>query len=76
MNALQEELREQPEKAQKALIKAQKQEEKKIKRGYRYIQATKQTCILVECDKDGQPTAKGLEHIKAHQKRLGLLKTE
>lgn len=76
MNALQEELREQPEKAQKTLIKAQKQEMQKIKQGYRYIQATKQTRILVECDANGQPTAKGLEHIKAHRKRLGLLKTE
>lgn len=76
MNALQEEIREQPEKAQKTLTKAKKQEKQMMERGYRYIQATKQTRILVECDKDGQPTAKGLEHIKAHQKRLGLLKTE
>ena len=73
MNALIEEIQETPSKATIALEKAKKLESKRIKKGYKYIRVTPNSMILVECDKQGNPTKKGLEHIEEHKKRFGFV---
>ena len=52
------------EKDKKALETAKKLEKKDIKRGYRWFKINNITKILVECDKAGNPTKKGQEHIE------------
>lgn len=70
MNALIEEIQNTPSKDALALEKAKKLESKRLKKGYRYIKVTPKSTILVECDKDGNPTKKGWEHINEHKKRF------
>ena len=57
------------ERAQKALVKAKRQDEKKIANGHRWFTVSRRTKILVECDSSGKPTERGkrqLECIKAN----------
>lgn len=52
----------------KALEKAQKQEKKLLKHGYRWVKINDKLKIFVECDKKGHPTEKG-QHVIAETKR-------
>lgn len=51
------------EKDRAALAKAKRIEAKDIRRGYRWIKINDRTKALIECDKDGNPTKRGQEHI-------------
>lgn len=51
------------DKANKALSKARKLEEKRLSQGWRYVFATPNTQILVPCDKSGKPTKEGQRRI-------------
>ncbi len=51
------------DKANKALSKARKLEEKRLSQGWRYIFATPNIQILVPCDKKGKPTEEGQRRI-------------
>ena len=53
------------DRANKALSKARKLEEKRLSQGWRYIFATQHIQILVPCDKNGKPTAEGQRRIDA-----------
>ena len=53
------------DRANKALSKARKLEEKMLSQGWRYIFATPHIQVLVPCDKNGKPTAEGQRRIDA-----------
>jgi hypothetical protein len=55
------------EKDRIALERAKKMEAKEIKKGYRWYKIDNRTKILVECDKDGNPTERGLECIERYK---------
>lgn len=42
-----------------ALDKAKTLENKRLKKGYKYFDVNSRTKILIECDKDGNPTTHG-----------------
>ncbi len=44
--------------------------QKRIKEGWRYIRATPNTLVLVECDAQGQPTERGMEKLQKYKKRF------
>lgn len=69
MSSYIEELAERPTRAIAALEKGKYVETKRISEGFKYIQVTPRETILVECDENGQPNAKGLERIKRFMKR-------
>lgn len=69
MNKFIEELKELPSQAKVALEKARKLETRRLKKGYRYIRVSPHTTLLIECDKDGNPTEKGLEHLNMYKQR-------
>jgi len=48
----------------KALSEAKIMEKNDEKKGYRWIKINNRLSIHVPCDKDGNPTKKGLEKIK------------
>lgn len=70
MNAYVEELQTNDERALRALEKAKAAESKKLKSGYRYIEVKPNMSILVECDANGEPTAKGREHIEYYKNEI------
>ena len=53
-----------------ALERAKKQEKKKLSTGYKYITLNDRTRILVECDKDGNPTERGQRQLDAAKSKL------
>lgn len=53
-------------RAEKALLKAKAIEKKKLKDGWRYVQVTEATQLLVPCDKNGKPTKAGQEKINEY----------
>ena len=55
------------EKDRIALERARKIEAKKLKNGYRWFKVNARTKILVECDKDGNPTKRGQEIIDRYK---------
>lgn len=55
------------EKDRIALERARKIEAKKLKSGYRWFKVNARTKILVECDKDGNPTKRGQESIDSYK---------
>ena len=67
-------LLESPQEVRKAgfkiLEKCLKQEQKRKKKGYRFIKIGKNTEIFVPCDKDGNPTEEGQRKIARMKKIL------
>lgn len=61
---------EEMKKSEKALSKAQKIESKRIGAGYRYVRINNITKVLVECDENGEPTAKGQRTIDSMRRVL------
>lgn len=55
------------EKDRNALAKAKKIEERDIRKGYRWYAIDNRTKILIECDKHGNPTKRGLEKIERYK---------
>ena len=47
----------------KALKAAKRLEERRIKDGWRYVQATPMIQVFVPCDKSGKPTKDGIRRI-------------
>lgn len=58
------------EKSEKALVRAKRLEGQRMKSGYRYVQVDSRTKVMVECDTDGEPTAKGQRTIDAMRRAL------
>lgn len=56
----------------KALAEAKKQERKQIKDGYRWFSITDKLKVLVPCNKDGKPTAKGQRLLLSFAKRFSV----
>ena len=56
------------ERGVRALEKAKRLEHKRIAKGARYIHINERTKVLVDCDKDGQPTEKGRQQLAAYGK--------
>lgn len=57
-------------RAQKALVKAHRQEEKKIARGHRWFTINSRTKVLVECDGKGKPTERGQRQLEAFKRQV------
>lgn len=55
-----------------AVKKGKKQEEEKLKNGWKYIQVGNTTKILVPCDEDGNPTEDGTRRINKLKEILGI----
>lgn len=55
------------EKDRIALERAKKLEAKEIRKGYRWYRFNDRTKILIECDKHGNPTKRGLESIERYK---------
>ena len=55
------------EKDRITLERAKRIEEKEIKKGHRWFKVNARTKILVECDKDGNPTKRGQEIIDRYK---------
>lgn len=55
-----------------AVKKGRKQEEEKLKNGWKYIQVGNTTKILVPCNKDGKPTEDGIRRINKLKEILGI----
>jgi len=51
------------DRASRALLKAKKIEEQRIKDGWQYVQVASNLKILVPCDKNGKPTQEGLKKL-------------
>lgn len=61
------------EKELNALKKAKLQEEKKLKKGWRYYKVSNTTSVLVPFDKkEGVPTEEGWRIIKMQKELLGI----
>ena len=58
------------EKSEMALNKAKRLENKRVKAGYRYVHVDAKTKVLVECGKDGEPTAKGQRTLDAMRRAM------
>jgi len=58
------------ESDRKGLEKAQKQEKKLLKHGYRWVKINDKLKIFVECDKKGHPTEKGQRVIAETKRRM------
>lgn len=58
------------EKSEKALVRAKRLEGQRMKAGYRYVQIDSRTKVMVECDTDGEPTAKGQRTIDSMRRAL------
>ena len=58
------------DKYYRTLKKAKLQEEKKEKKGFRWITVDSRTKLFVECDKHGRPTKKGKEMINRYQSNM------
>ena len=56
----------------RALEIAKKQERKQIKDGYRWFSITDKLKVLVPCNKDGKPTAKGQKLLLTFAKRYSV----
>ena len=52
------------EKDRQAALKADKKDARDIRHGYRWIRIDPRTKVLVECDKQGNPTEKGRRQIE------------
>lgn len=52
----------------RALEKARKQEEKRLKEGWMWVRLNSRTKVFVPCDKKGNPTSRGLEMIREMKK--------
>lgn len=61
------------EKDKCVLEKAKRQEQKKIKKGYRWIKINERNKIFVPCDRKGVPTKEGMEKIEVFKKYIGIL---
>lgn len=55
----------------RALKKAKDKEKEQLKQGWRYVQISKTSKVLVPC-KNGKPTKEGEEIIKRYQEYLGI----
>jgi hypothetical protein len=62
------------ESDRKGLEKAHRYEARLEKKGYRWYTINSRTKILVECDKDGNPTQRGKQQIKRAQENCGIMK--
>lgn len=60
------------EKDKCVLEKAKRQEQKKIKKGYRWIKINERNKIFVPCDKKGKPTKEGERKIQLFKNALGI----
>lgn len=58
----------------RGLEKAHRYEKAMLKKGYRWYTINSRTKILVECDKDGNPTQRGKQQIKRAQENCGIMK--
>ena len=61
-----------PRMAANALRKAKEREMEKLAKGYRYVEISPKTKILVECGKDGNPTLYGYSHIARYKEKMGV----
>lgn len=52
----------------RAAEKAHRQEERRLKKGWRWVKITPRTRILVPCDKNGNPTKEGQRLIEETRK--------
>ena len=57
-----------PDASVRAAERAHRQEEKKLKEGWRWIKLSPHTQVLVPCDKNGQPTKEGHKIIDETKK--------
>lgn len=57
-------------KCERALAKCKRNEEKRLRNGYRWITVNHRTKVLVECDKKGKPTERGQRTIDAFKVAL------
>ena len=56
----------------KALARAKRIDARKEKNGHRWININDRIKVLVECDKNGKPTEKGMRTITLHKKLQGI----
>lgn len=56
-----------------ALEKARRLEKKRLKQGYRWVKVGLRNKILVQCDKDGNPTPSECLKIENLKKQLGVV---
>jgi hypothetical protein len=57
-----------PDASVRAAEKAHRQEERKLRMGWRWIKVSKSTQVLVPCNKQGQPTEEGLKILEGTKK--------
>ena len=67
-----EERREITQSARRAAKRGEKQEQERIKKGWRWVQVGTRTKILVPCDKEGNPTTDGQMRIQRLKENLGI----
>ena len=60
------------ESDRRGLEKAHRHEKEMLKNGYRWHTINSSTKILVECDKDGNPTQRGKQQIKRAREIVAL----
>lgn len=65
-NSLKEEILNRRTNAEAALAKAKALEKRDLENGKRYFRVSQRTYILVECDKDGNPTERGRRSLERH----------
>lgn len=58
--------------ARAALANARKQEEEKVKKGWRYIKLNDRIQLFVPCKKDGKPTNEGIKMIQKQKELYGI----
>lgn len=66
-----EETQETRDRAERASAKAAALTRRRIKEGWRYVRATPNTLVFVECDAQGKPTERGQERLRRYKERFG-----
>ncbi|UKK52687.1 hypothetical protein [Prevotella sp. E2-28] len=61
---------EEERKCSRALAKCKKQEDRKLKNGYKWITVDKRTKVLAECGNGGRLTAKGQRQVESVKRAL------
>lgn len=57
--------------AQRTLALAKRQEKKRLRIGWRYVQATPSCKIFIPCDRNGNPTTAGQKRLDEFRQNFG-----